>query len=533
MADADDRVVEIAEDDDELIDRYLCGDLTPAERKAVDDRLAADPALSAVARSRSRRQLKRVRGQKAWGVDAARRLRASPKWKRGFRRFGADVARAMILVTIVGIGYVLIWVEKPLWHEESVELRRLSSTANPSFPNGRDAVTEDDSGLLRLPDGASIQLRPYSRFVFNRDSARLMEGVLTGDAILTVPRGRSWRIRTRGGTFSSGMGQNVYGIQAGRTGEEGTRLAIARGTVHAGTDSVAGTGVFAVVTGRPAGVRQVQDTVGFPPMPGATSWNVPGTGKPIDPAADRMRARTDGAARRAAERNAAAESVVAARKEVQMASAPASARERAESVSTSPPVADTGTSVRAEEPTRPTPDSGAARGPLGALPGESPLLVVKVPWTSTSKVQRVGDVPPLIKNGYRLETGRNEIVRIRLPDGATLILYPESRFTWGGDSARVMKAIFGGEAVLEVPRRTWWQMQTTGGGFNLGTGRYAVRSWKREDRTAISIERGRVYAFGDSVVGTGVFAVVNDSLRTVRRVEDGTGFPVIPPEDEP
>jgi hypothetical protein len=255
---------------------------------------------------------------------------------------------------------------------------------------------------------------------------------------------------------------------------------------------------------------------------------------PIDTAADRRRAEIDSAARRAA-RTAVAESVAAARKQVELASAPASPRVRVDSATT--PVTtpasspDTTTAIRAEEPPPRGPERDARRDPPGGLPGEMPLAIIRVPWTSRSKVKQVGPVPPHITNGQLVSSGKNETVLLPLPDGGRLNLQPESGFIFDGDSAQVMNAILTGEAVLEVPPGSWWQIQTVGGGFNLGPGRYALRAWKAEDGAEISIERGRVYAAGDSVVGVGVFARVTQQPHTLTKVEDGSAFPVIVPPD--
>ena len=145
----------------------------------------------------------------------------------------------------------------------------------------------------------------------------------------------------------------------------------------------------------------------------------------------------------------------------------------------------------------------------------------------------VGDVRFLFRNAYRAETGRNETRVEALPGGSTVLLYPESSLLFSGDSARTMRGFLSGEGVLDVPAGTSLQVQTASASFTVGPGRYAVRSWRRDAGTAISIERGGVYALGDSVVGTQVFALITLEPMSIRQVQDGRGFPIpIAPETD-
>jgi hypothetical protein len=154
-------------------------------------------------------------------------------------------------------------------------------------------------------------------------------------------------------------------------------------------------------------------------------------------------------------------------------------------------------------------------------------LVARIPGVqSRVKVRPIGDLPPLITNGFRADAWSGEEVRLPLPGSAKILLLPKTHLIFSGDWAPTMNALLSGEVVLEVPAASRWEFYTLGGVFTVGEGRYAIRTGKQEDGVAISIERGRVEAYDGSVEGTGVFARVNAEAASVVRVEDGTGYPV-------
>ena len=164
--------------------------------------------------------------------------------------------------------------------------------------------------------------------------------------------------------------------------------------------------------------------------------------------------------------------------------------------------------------------TGDSGGSTPIVPGGRPA----------SPVERVGDIPPLITNGYRLRTAANESARLPLPAGATVLLQPGGVFIFSGDSAPVINGILAGEMVLSVARGSLWQIKTWGGTVTLGEGRYAVRGLPGGSEAWISVDSGGVYVPGDSVVGKGVFVRVRPEPLTLERVEDGREFPVLPPE---
>jgi hypothetical protein len=141
-------------------------------------------------------------------------------------------------------------------------------------------------------------------------------------------------------------------------------------------------------------------------------------------------------------------------------------------------------------------------------------------------VMPIGDRLP-VEHGFRAETGRDETMLVLLPGGARLLLLPESVFEYSGERARRRGAVLSGEAVVEVPEGESWPIVTRSAGFTLRAGRYAIRSWQRERGTAISIERGGVYALGKWVEGTGAFALITFEPQEITQVQDGEGFPIL------
>jgi transmembrane sensor len=177
------------------LDRYLAGDASPDEERAVREWMAAD-----LARAEVLRQLEaahRPDGQQ-WNVDAAwSRFSARPKpaTPRGATRYPLPATRGFRLPARIAAVLLLTAATYGTWRlvrpagDPQVAMRELAA------PNGQRATAT-------LGDGSRVVLNAGSRLRYAADIARGSRDVhLDGEAYFEVThdRARPFRVHARGG----------------------------------------------------------------------------------------------------------------------------------------------------------------------------------------------------------------------------------------------------------------------------------------------------------------------------------------------
>lgn len=180
----------MTEPDWKAIDRYLAGDASPDEQRAVRDWAATDPS-----RAEMLRQLRAAHADPAregWDTDAAwaklsarmrsgprRSLPASPTW------YASPLARIAAAVLLIAGGYATVQQLKP----------GDSRSAVLTAPNGQRITAT-------LGDGSRLVLNAGSRLRYARDIARSSRDVyLEGEAYFEVTHDsrRPFRVHANGG----------------------------------------------------------------------------------------------------------------------------------------------------------------------------------------------------------------------------------------------------------------------------------------------------------------------------------------------
>jgi transmembrane sensor len=192
----------------ELIDRWLSGEATQAERERVDAWVAAEPSRAAMVDA-LRSALGRDRRESAWDIDAAwQRVReriegdtgtAAPVRERG--SWVPALRRAAVLAAVL-IGGLAVW--RMVGAERAVPAGAFAAVV--TVAGQRDTVA--------LPDGSTVILAPSSRLAALAvgDTVRAFE--LSGEAYFSVEPDPDRPFRVRSGEATTEVVGTRFTVRA-------------------------------------------------------------------------------------------------------------------------------------------------------------------------------------------------------------------------------------------------------------------------------------------------------------------------------